>query len=234
MSYYLDGVIFPSEDVCDWYNQNVNKNTKTLVLPIIHSNEVFREKLKLSLDISIINIKKYNLEGKRVLLFVGRLVDVKNIDLLIKAYAKIDKSNTKLVVIGEGDDGERLRKLTIDLSLNDYVTFIGRLEGNELLSWYNIANIFILPSYYEPFGAVVNEALLGGCYVLCSSIAGASVLVNHLNGSLFDPFDEKELIEKLNQTQKRISVIDSSNCNIRVDKMLFTLDEKIHELINEL
>ena len=66
------------------------------------------------------------------------------------------------------------------------------------MAYYNLAQIFVLPSLYEPFGTVVNEALLSGCYTLCSSIAGSACLIDEpQNGLVFDPSNESGLYHKL-------------------------------------
>jgi hypothetical protein len=70
----IDGVIFASDEVCEWYKSNITIKTKTFVLPIIHSDVVFRESLKASLPMANENIQKHKLTGKKILLFVGRLV----------------------------------------------------------------------------------------------------------------------------------------------------------------
>lgn len=75
--------------------------------------------------------------------------------------------------------------------------FVGKKQGDDLLAYYNLGQIFVLPSFYERFGAVVNEALLAGCYTLCSNVAGASCLVKFPNGDIFDPMGQTDFVEKL-------------------------------------
>jgi glycosyltransferase involved in cell wall biosynthesis len=102
-SNHLDGIIFPSQEVCDWYKGNVSSKPKTLELPIIHDNEAFRKKLKNALDYSKIHVEKYDLTGKKIFLFVGRLVAVKNVELLIRAFAKANIALGVLIIIGDGE-----------------------------------------------------------------------------------------------------------------------------------
>ena len=63
--------------------------------------------------------------------------------------------------------------------------FTGKKTGLELLAWYLLADVFVLPSLQEAFGAVVNEALMAGCPAVVSSAAGASSLINERNGAVF-------------------------------------------------
>lgn len=229
-----DGVIFPSSEVCNWFQENITKKTKTLELPIIHSDEVFRNELVASLDNANQNIIDFNLEGKKVILFVGRLVEVKNLSLLINVVAKLKTTDWVLIMVGEGVLMEQLKFQASNLNINEQVYFIGRKEGLDLVSWYTIADIFVLPSTFEPFGAVVNEALLSGCKVLCSETAGASSLITNENGELFSPYTETELLSCLENLLSKAILTQNSITKIKKSIMPFTFEEKIELLINNL
>lgn len=229
-----DGIIFPSNQVCIWFKNNISKTTKTLELPIIHSDEVFRTELVSSIEVGNKNILNYNLEGKKVILFVGRLVEVKNLAILIRVVAQIKTTDWVLVIAGDGVLINDLKEQVKELNIFDNVIFVGRKEGKELVSWYTLAKIFVLPSIYEPFGAVINEALLGGCKVLCSEIAGASSLINMDNGKLFNPNSETELLACLESCLLEAEITPTSINKIRASKMPFTFKEKINVLLNNL
>lgn len=228
------GVIFPSNEVCNWFKSNISNKIKVLELPIIHNDKVFRAELAISLEVANRNISNYNLKGKKLILFVGRLVEVKNLSLLIHAVKTLKSSDWTLVIVGDGILKEELTKLTLSLNILDKIHFVGRKEGVELISWYSLANIFVLPSVYEPFGAVVNEALLGGCKVLCSKLAGASSLINENNGALFNPYNKNELVKLLEDSLDEIDCTASYISKNRDSKMPFTFKEKIEALINNL
>lgn len=230
----IDGIIFPSKEVCHWYANNISKKPKTLELPIIHKDSVFREDLSKSLDIARKNIKSYNLENKKVILYVGRLVKLKNLSSLINVFSKLKDSNSVLVIVGDGPLMNNLQDLVRTFNMSKQVYFTSSKEGYELLSWYAIAELFVLPSTFEQFGAVVNEALLSGCNVLCSDKAGASSLITENNGQLFDPYNEVVLHGQI----KNMLSSDKSTFNdistLRNNKMPFTFDEKIKVLFSNL
>lgn len=230
----IDGVIFPSIEVCNWYKNNISSKAKTLELPIIHEDELFRNELFMSLDTANKNIRLYNLLNKKILLFVGRLVEVKNLPFLFKVVANLKSLDWALIVVGDGVLMNELTTLSKKLNIADKTYFIGRKEGNELLSWYTFAHIFILPSTNEQFGAVVNEALLGGCTVLCSQFAGASSLINETNGSVFDPYNEQDLLECLEETLSNIKPLEKFIDELRVSKMRFTFKTKMETLFDML
>ncbi|MDC8001199.1 glycosyltransferase [Aequorivita todarodis] len=229
-----NGVLFTSEAVCNWHKENVSKKIKTLELPIIHNDEVLRKRYFDSLNEANANIEKYNLKGKKVILFVGRLVQVKNLRFLLKCFSKIDTSDCSLVLVGDGELRGALENHAKDLGISDKVIFTGRKEGKALYSWYTFSQIFVFPSTYERYGAVVNEALLGGCYTLCSAAAGASSLIDAKNGQLFDPKNETDFIEKLQAAIDSSNPLETEITNLRENKMPFTFDEKIGSLIKQL
>ena len=148
--------------------------------------------------------KKFNLEDYNIILYTGRLEKIKGLDLLLNSFSKTDNSNFKLVLVGNGSEKETLEKQCKDLGIENKVLFVGFYSGKELYAWYDLASFFILPSRFEPFGAVVNEALVFGCPVMASKYIGAIDFIDESNGRLFDPLNENEFVSVLITFYKRI------------------------------
>lgn len=196
----LYAVVLADEKALHWYEQRWKDCCKWIYFPIIQSDEVFRSLLKKVLPLTDAFRRQYALDKKKVILYVGRLAEVKNVSLLLRAYQQVQKKekDVALLVVGNGPLWDDLRKECVQLSIDDSVIFAGKQEGLDLMAHYNLGDLFVLPSRYEPFGTVVNEALLAGCYVLCSDIAGAACLIEEgVNGNLFDIEKEGDLVEKL-------------------------------------
>lgn len=140
-----------------------------------------------------------------------------------------------LIIVGSGEEENRLRQLTVDLEL-DNVLFTGRLDGEELYSWYNVADYFVLASYLEAFGAVTNEALLAGCYSLISNKAGSRCLIEDgVNGFTFESMDVNELNEKMRLAIKKfpkIRPLNSVKPNLMSD--IYPYDYSMRNVINRL
>ena len=167
------------------------KYAKGIYFPIIADEKKARERYQRILPLSEKLVRQYGLEEKKIVLFVGRLVAVKNIPALIKVFRSIAGEDYRLVLVGDGDCREELSVLSKE---DVRILLVGRYEGDELFAWYNLAQVFCLPSLQEAFGAVTNEALLGGCWCLISEKAGSQCLIsNGENGMVFDPNDEREL-----------------------------------------
>lgn len=224
----FQGVFLSDRKALIWYEKTFTDKCRFFFFPIIQEENRFLTNLDSAKALSKKWIEKYALQNKKVVLYVGRLVAVKNVELLIQSFSQVHNKHldTHLVLVGDGEEQESLLKLASELHISDHVLFAGKKEGLELYAWYNIGQLFVLPSTYEPFGTVTNEALLAGCYVLCSNVAGSSCLITEGdNGALFNPYDLQELVGKMNLYIERLSVTNSKN-----NKMQLSYEKKIAEL----
>ena len=112
------------------------------------------------------------LDGRRVLLFLGRLTANKGLDILARSFIDIAKrfDDAALLIVGpnEGDTQARTTRLLQAAALLDRVTFTGPLAGNDKLAALACADVFVLPSYAEGFSVAVLEALAAGLPVVIS------------------------------------------------------------------
>ena len=203
-----------------------NHYGKGIWLPIIRDEKKEEVRYRNLLPISNQLREKYNFINKKVVLFVGRLVDLKNISSLIVAFCKM-KEDAVLVIVGDGKEEQNLKRQSA--SLQKDVIFTGHLEGNELYAWYNVGDVFCLPSYLEPYGAVTNEALLAGCRVVISEKAGSACLVNKNNGEIIAPMDIEAMADALDRQLKLIRKRDG-NIEYRKNLMTVKFDERINSL----
>lgn len=131
----------------------------------------------------------YSFSQSVLLLFVGRLEKVKQIDLIIRAIPRIKKSTNKpikLIIAGEGSQYHELRLMTNELLLEEDVLFWGNVNHNELPALYNAADCLILPSLIEGIPMVILESLACGTPVVASNVGGIPEIVTPgLNGLLF-------------------------------------------------
>ena len=134
-------------------------------------------------------------QDESVVLFVGRFAPLKGIDRLLEAMAHLKHhQRLRLVIVGGDGNGspesQRLQELSRELSIQDSVTFAGRVEQYRLPSFYSAADVLVVPSHYESFGLVALESLASGTPVVATRVgamenilrAGESGLVVN-NGS---------------------------------------------------
>jgi len=118
---------------------------------------------------------KLNLQvSELAILFCAKLQPWKRPHDLLQAFAKARVANAKLIFAGEGPQRSDLEAETIRLGIADRVKFLGFMNQSQLPTVYAASDLLVLPSEYEPFGLVVNEAMCCRCPVMASDHVGAA------------------------------------------------------------
>ena len=129
-----------------------------------------------------------------VLLFVGRLVYYKGVDVLIDALPQCPGT---LVVVGDGPLEAHLRRRALDRGVADRVRFVGHVPDADLPGYYRAADLFVLPSvaYTETFGVVQVEAMASGLPVVSTRLSTGVPWVNQdgVTGFTVEPGDADAL-----------------------------------------
>lgn len=134
-------------------------------------------------------IEKHTARRPLHYIYVGRLVDVKNTELLISVF---NRNGLPLTIVGDGELREKLKK-----KANHNIRFAGFINNQELGAVYQAHEIFILPSYYEPWGLVVEEALYWGLPVIVSDKVGSSIdMVKDLDTGLIFKSRDADSLQK--------------------------------------
>lgn len=136
--------------------------------------------------------------------FVGSLDKRKNVQTILEAFALFNHKHRsacqqcRLTIVGDGPLRSKLETMVSANGLEDIVTFAGTLPMNSARQVIAQSHALILPSLYDGWGAVVNEALMEGTMVYCSDKCGASVLIDDPSrGRIFPPRDVKALAKFL-------------------------------------
>ena len=129
--------------------------------------------------------------------FLGRITEVKGVDVLLKAFAKVEASGQRicLAIIGDGNRADDYKKLAVELNLKE-VYFAGyRKNAAALIDQFDFV---ILPSWQEGFPLTIIESFASGKPVIASNIPGNNeVIKDRENGLLFTPGNTEELAQKI-------------------------------------
>lgn len=177
----------------------------------------------------------------KIILYVGNLIPRKGILYLIKAMKYVDHDAILLIaggtIQGHIDYDKTLKSLAKSIGLKN-VLFLGRVSSEELVSLYNIADIFILPSLSEGLPYTLIEAMSYKKCVIATNIAGnCDVIQNWKTGVLVNPKDYHDLSEKINfllsREQLRLRLGISARREIEMHYDLNIVHQKILRIYAE-
>ena len=150
---------------------------------------------------------KFASRDKKIILFVGRLTEVKGVEYLIRSLREIQAIDPHLIIVGEGILLTQLQNLTRSLGLESKVTFYGGANREELGWLYDISDVFVLPSVedskgtIEGLGLVIVEAMESGLPVIGTALGGILDTIKHEKTGLLvkqkDPIEIANAIERV-------------------------------------
>jgi teichuronic acid biosynthesis glycosyltransferase TuaC len=144
--------------------------------------------------------------GVYTILGVGRLVPSKGFQILLEAFSKFNQSidqPARLILIGDGQTRTSLTEQAEKLGIQSQVDFVGSVKQEELVSYFQTADVFCLPSYMEGFPCVVVEAMACGKPVVATTVGGIAEVVDSQSGILIEPGNAQTLCEALIQARNR-------------------------------
>ena len=180
--YGLAGGEYTHKDLFRHYGM---KEGHIFLMPMMVNNEKFYVKEKVKHDIF-------------TFLYVGRVVACKNLLVMIDAFIQQFNSNEKvqLRIVG---GGELLDTFKQKYAEHQNIVFAGKHFGEDLIRQYHGANVFVLPSSFEPWGLVVNEAMSASLPVIVSNRVGAAddLVKNRDTGFVFQFDNVQDLAETM-------------------------------------
>jgi glycosyltransferase involved in cell wall biosynthesis len=116
--------------------------------------------------------RRYNLNGKELLLWMGRLTEKKALDVVVAAFGRIAQARPNAILVLAGPDsqgyGVKVRQWIAEAGVDGRVIFTGMILDEEKRSAFRAADVFVFPSYAENFGVVILEAMAAGAPLVIS------------------------------------------------------------------
>ena len=150
--------------------------------------------------------ERYQLAGKTVLFFMGRLAHKKGVSYLLEAFSRLNQPNLHLVIAGDGQLRGQLEAQTGKLDLNDRVTFTGFLSGDEKQDYLALADITVLPSIITDDGdaeglpVVFMEALAAGKVCVATNESGADNIITDGESGFLLPHKDSQKLKSVIET----------------------------------
>jgi len=133
-------------------------------------------------------------------IYVGQLIERKNVAAVIQAFASIRADEDTLTIAGDGPLGEYLKSIVASLNIGKSVNFVGHKSQEELAALYAASNTFILASTNEVWGLVVNEAMASGLHVIVSDKCGVAAFVKDMSGTYICSVDQESIQEAMKRS----------------------------------
>ena len=151
----------------------------------------------LPLNINLLRTARPVLRHPTTIGVVSRLSDIKGMDLIIPAFNAIYKNNQslRLLIVGDGPLRGLIEEQIHSMSLEKAVSLVGRKAPDDLQYFYDLIDIFWMPSRSEGFGLSALEAMARGCAVIASAVGGLpELMLNGKAGKLVTPGSPEALI----------------------------------------
>ena len=161
-----------------------NRETKIVLMP-----NMIKSKFN-----KITNLKENNL------IFVGRMHECKKVDDLVKIFSKLNITNSKLFIIGDGEEFNNVKELIKELNLEDKIYLLGFLDQNEISNYLMKSKLFCMTSLTEGLPMVLLEAMSHGvpCIAYDTKSGVKDIIDNNENGFIIYNRNEEEYINKIN------------------------------------
>ena len=169
--------------------------------------------------------QNYSYGSSFIILFVGRFVEKKGIEYLLEAIRILVSSSEdiKLLLVGDGPLGEKLRKDIKELNMDSNVDFIGKVSTNKLAQFYVLSDVVVVPSIVTASGdtegmpTVIVEAMAAGKPVVASNVGGIKdVVLDGFNGFLIEQKKPKEIAEKIVELKSKLSLYKRLSQNAHI------------------
>ena len=221
---YFDAIYCRSKNIYNIFKKyNLNNLKSDIIYSGIDNNYVKKDN------------KKFNNKCVNIL-YAGKLIERKKLDLLIECLSNINNYNWHLNVIGVGPCYKKYKDLVNKLKLNDKVKFLGQLSKEKVLDYMNNSDIFCMPSINETFGLVYLEAMAKGCITIGTINEGIDgIIKDNYNGFLVNA-KKDDLLDKLNYIlnldEKRKNSISKEAINTAIKFSAKKISEDYFEIIN--
>ncbi len=129
-------------------------------------------------------------------LFVGRLRRMKGVDILLRAFSRLDFPQASLQIVGDGAERRSLETLVQQLKIGDHVSFVGQVPSSHVASVFAEAEVFCGLSRSEALGNVFLEAQAAGCAVIATRVGGIPDIVEDGKTGLLVPPEDIDAAAK--------------------------------------
>jgi glycosyltransferase involved in cell wall biosynthesis len=182
--------------------------------------------------------KKYKEHNRKIFLFVGKIIDRKGYKELIQLSNLIKNNptlyqNSTFLIVGTGNKLEEFKNLIKNKKINNF-KFLGFKNQKELVYYYKLSDYLILPSLYETWGLVVNEAMSVGTPCIISNNCGCEndLVISGKNGYIYKSGNTEDLFKIVKRTIIKNSEYKKMRIAVRNSILKFNMNKTVDIILN--
>lgn len=180
------------------------------------------------------NSDEYNKQrselNKIVFIYSGQLIERKGIYTMLEAFKKFRKltEDWNLIIVGDGILREYTELYKNENNMEKNILLTGHLQMDDIIKYYSLSDVLILPSHKEVWGLVVNEAMACGNAIICSDKVGASydIVKEGFNGIIYQDQNADELFNSILYFYKNMNILESYKQNSQ--KLILNCTQKAY------
>ncbi len=204
LRHFVDGVLSVGSLNADYWRHHLGNDFPLFMMPYAVDNNYFQQRSHMALAQRNELLSELNLDPARpVILFASKLQKRKRCEDLLEAYKKLSPTpgiepHPYLVIVGDGEERAALEKQAAKSGFSS-IRFCGFRNQSELPRFFDIANVFVLPSRHEPWGLIVNEVMNAARAVILSDDCGCQpdLITDGVEGCVFPVGDVDALASAL-------------------------------------
>lgn len=194
---YFDAFLAPGEKTKHYLEYMKVDSSKIITTGYSVDNEFFTEQYQLYKDKRETLLNELEIKRKQNFIFIGRFAPEKNIFTLLYSFLEVSQKNSDwgLILLGDGPLKNEINTFISDNNLQNKILLPGFIQQEGIVQYLTASDVFVLPSLSEPWGLVVNEALLCRLPVIVSTKCGCQpeLVQEGVNGFSFDPNNQLKL-----------------------------------------
>jgi len=167
-------IVVPGSKHQEYFLQLGSRPEKIFIMPNVSNQTVQKDDPEKAAYLR----GKMGLEHKKIVMYVGRLIKRKGVQYLLQALEKIKTEDVMLLILGDGECEDELKSIVKELGLADKVIFTGNIAQEELVSYYIMSDLVVVPSIThgigDPWVLVLNEAMYFKKPVIATDAVGAA------------------------------------------------------------
>ncbi len=199
------------------YIFQIAPNLKTEVIPNGVDIEHFSKEFSYG-EMTALENKLGVMPDDKVIISVSRLVPKNGVDLLIRATAVLKQRSSdsyRLLLVGDGEQREELKRLVVELGVDDRIIFAGSVNNEDLPLYLKISDVFVRPSRSEGLGSAFLEAMVAGVPIIGTKVGGIPDFLEDRKTGLFCALEPADIAFKISLILENAKLKDEIVKNAR-------------------